>query len=331
MSDQIHEELIWSLKAHMLRDLPPIDPYCWAGAVHGELLKFDAATVLETPKTPAPPFLGAAAVMMVKDEGDIIGENLTWLYRSGIRRLIVLNNGSTDDTGEILKRFARHYRDAELLVLNDPLVRYMQAEKTTGLYRFAISIWPDIRWVLPIDADEFLIAERGIAILDDIDPRVDAVSIPKVIHFRNRAIADGTRSVMQIMNLRSPPFLVPPKIVVRNNLFMTIGQGNHKVRLVDDRAPVYIGGFQFGLYYREFPTRSFPQLLRKIANGGAAIRNAEHFLGRTVGGEHWLHLHDYLLSGGEERFFERYQTEWIRSESADCIVDPFAVDARVLK
>ncbi|MFS3135220.1 glycosyltransferase family 2 protein [Gluconacetobacter sacchari] len=326
MSDRIYEELIWSLKAHLLRDMPPIDPNGWAGAVHSELLKFDAATVLEAPQAPAPPFLGAAVVMMVKDEGDIIGENLTWLYRSGIRRLIVLNNGSTDDTGEILKRFERHYRDAELLVLNDPIVRYMQSEKTTGLYRLAISIWPDLRWVLPIDADEFLIAERGIAILDEIDPRIDAVSIPKVIHFRNQAADDGIHPVMQTMNLRSPPFLVPPKIVVRNNLFMTIGQGNHKVRLVDDRPPVYIGGFQFGLYYREFPTRSFPQFLRKIRNGGAAIQAAESFLGRKVGGEHWLHLHDHLLSGGERKFFERYQADWIRNEGVDWIVDPFVVE-----
>lgn len=330
MSEQYCEELVWALNVHALRDQPPIDPHCWAGAVQSELLQFGIDARLAIPERPAPPFLGAAVVMMVKDEADIIAENLTWLYHTGIRRLVVLNNGSTDETGEILKRFGRLYNDVELLVLNDPLVRYMQAEKTTGLCRLAISVWPDIRWVIPIDADEFLIAERGIHILDEIDMHFDVVSIPKVIHFRNQDMRDENRSVMHRMNLRSPPFVVPPKSIGRNNLFMTIGQGNHKVRFIDDRPPVYIGGFQFGLYYREFPTRSFSQFLRKVVNGGTAIKDAERFLGRAVGGEHWLRFHDLLLSGGEKEIFEIYQREWIKHDGGG-IADPFVVDAGALK
>ncbi|GBQ23668.1 hypothetical protein AA12717_1559 [Gluconacetobacter sacchari DSM 12717] len=331
MSYQHYEELIWNLNVHGLLNQPPIDPYCWAGAVHSELQIFGMNAPLKTPEGAWTPFMAAAVVVMVKDEGDIIGENLTWLHHIGIRRFIVLNNGSTDDTGEILKRFNTIHKDVELLVLSDPLVRYMQAEKTTGLYRLAISIWPDIRWVIPVDADEFLIAEHGIAVLDKIDSRFDAVSIPKTIHFRNKDLSCNGSSSMQRMNLRSPLFVVPPKIIGRNNLFMAIEQGNHKINLVDNRAPVYIGGFQFGLYYREFPIRSFSHFLRKIANGGKAIKEAEAFLGRKVGGEHWVRFYEQLQSGGEQGLFEIYQRDWTKREGENCILDPFVVDASALE
>lgn len=330
MSVQHYEEQIWNLNIHALRDLPPIDPHCWAGAVHNELQRFGMDARLQTPEASGAPFLAAAVVMMVKDEGDIIGENLTWLYHIGIRRFIVINNESIDNTEKILNNFDCIYKDVELLVLRDPLVRYMQAEKTTGMYRLALSIWPDIRWIIPVDADEFLIAEHGISVLDEIDGRFDAVSIPKTVHFRSGDTHESSESVMRRMPLRSTLFIVPPKIIGRNNLLMTIEQGNHKVRFIDERPPVYIGGFQFGLYYREFPTRSFTHFLRKIANGGRAIKEAEAFLGRKVGGEHWVRLYEQLQEGGEEGLFEIYQRDWIRTDGERCIIDPFVVDAGAL-
>ena len=325
------ERFVWELNPSSLREQPLVDPESWAGVIQHDLLRYGVQAPLQTPTEPGEAYLAAAIIMMVKDEADIIGENLTWLYFTGLRRFIVLDNGSTDQTPVIIERFRRAYSDAEVLVLKDPLTRYMQSEKTTGLYRLAISIWPDLRWVIPADADEFLIAERGYSVLDGCSSRVDAISIPKVIHFRQKSSIENEASIMGKMGYRSPLFCVPPKVVVRNNLFMTITQGNHKVRLVDDRTPVYGSGYQLGLYYREFPTRSFQHFLCKVINGGRAIKAAEDFLGRKVGGEHWVNYYEALKSGGEEHLLRIYARDWVREEVSGFVVDPFVVDATALQ
>ena len=325
------EQFIWGQNPGALREQPLVNPETWAGAVQHDVVRFGLEAPLRTPAQPGKAYFAAAVVMMVKDEADIIGENLTWLYFTGLRRFVLLDNGSTDETAVIIERFRRAHQDSEVLVLKDPLIRYMQAEKTTGLYRLAISIWPDVRWIIPADADEFLIAEQGYEVLDDNSSRVDAVSIPKVIHFRREDSLQHGASVMGRMDYRSPLFCVPPKIVARNNLFITITQGNHKVRLVDDRPPIYTGGFKLGLYYREFPTRSFQHFLCKIRNGGPAIKAAEAFLGRKVGGEHWVNYYEALQSGGEGNLLKIYLSEWVRTSAPGFVVDPFVVDASALK
>jgi hypothetical protein len=332
------EQLIWQNNPHALREQPLESPASWAGAVQHDLVTFGMDANLKTSMEPRPAYLSAAVIMMVKDEADIIGENLIWLHHIGLRRFILLDNDSTDATASIIERFRTKYQDVELLVLKDPLVRYMQAEKTTGLYRLAISIWPDIKWVIPADADEFLIAERGLQVLEEINAGVDVISIPKVIHFRRPQASHGRSAmelldytVMELMDYRSPLFIVPPKVIVKHNLFMTISQGNHSVRLVDDRPPVYVGGFGFGLYYREFPTRSFDHFKKKIMNGGPAIKAAEDFLGRKVGGEHWIAYHDALQNGGEALLREIYQREWIRESTPGFVVDDFNVNAEALR
>lgn len=268
--------------------------------------------------------------MMVKDEADIIGENLLWLHHRGLRRYIINDNDSTDATASIIERFRRAHCDVELLVLKDPIVRYMQAQKTTGMYRLAMSIWPDLRWIIPADADEFLIAEQGLGVLDEFDSQVDAVSIPKVIHFKSRGPTSADLSNMEQMDYRSRLFYVPPKIIPRSNILVSITQGNHKIHLSDGRPAIYAGGFGHGLYYREFPTRSFEHLLRKIRNGGPAIKAAEKYLGHDIGGAHWVNYHDALLAGGEESIFEIYNREWLRGGSDGYVEDRFMVDAAEL-
>ena len=270
-----YESFIWGHDPISLKEQPLIDPTTWAGAIQRETVSFGTGATLHTPDQPGPAYAGAAVVMMAKDEADIIGENLVWLYATGARRFIIDDNGSTDATAVIIERFRRARHDVELLVLKDPIVRYMQAEKTTGLFRLALSIWPDLRWVVPVDADEFLIAERGLGVLDAVDGGVDAVAIPKAVHFRPPGAVHAGGSIMGKMDHRSPMFCVPPKIITRTNILTTITQGNHKVRLLDNRPPVYAGGFGLGLYYREFPTRSFEHFLRKIRNGGPAVKAAE--------------------------------------------------------
>ena len=128
---------------------------------------------------------------------------------------------------------------------------------------------------------------------------------------------------MARMACRSELFVVPPKVAAVHDPLLTITQGNHKVALLDRRPARYKGGFGFGLYYREFPTRSFEHFLRKVRNGGRAVRAAEAYLGRPVGGEHWTQYYDQLQSGGEVQLLETYRREWIREYGPGFVSDAF--------
>ncbi len=94
-------------------------------------------------------------VSMVRNEADIVRVNVLYHLALGFDRFLIVDNGSSDGTTEILKDLGR-----------DPRVRwtrdegvYRQAEITTGLAREALRDGAD--WVVPTDADEFWHAPRG--------------------------------------------------------------------------------------------------------------------------------------------------------------------------
>ncbi|HTR17985.1 MAG TPA: glycosyltransferase family 2 protein [Acetobacteraceae bacterium] len=325
VTDPVREaaQCIWTGKTAAIADLPRIDPTTWEGAVQTDLIAFGAHASLTAPAEAAAPNPRVAVVMMAKDEADIIGRNLGWLYFIGVRRFVIADNASTDATAETIRAFRARARDAELYLVDDPVVRHIQAEKTTGLTRFAISAWPDLAWIIPADSDEFLIPMAGLARLDAVDPAIDALTIPKVIHFRHRVAPAEHDTVMGRMGYRSPLFCVPPKVVLRADLRLTITQGNHHVVRLDGVRPRYSGGLSFGFCYREFPNRSADHYLRKIRNGGRAILAANAALGRGVGGDHWLAAYERLQAVGEDEFRREFERDWVIGPRPGYIIDPF--------
>ena len=74
-----------------------------------------------------------AAVGLVKNEADIIGSTLLHLYGLGIRRFVIADNGSTDDTPELVERFATDHPAATVVIMRDPVDRNFQARKITAM------------------------------------------------------------------------------------------------------------------------------------------------------------------------------------------------------
>ena len=129
------------------------------------------------------------------------------------------------------------------------------------------------------------------------------------------------------MDYRSPMFFVPPKVIARPHPLATITQGNHQIRFTDQRPVVHAGGLGHGLYYREFPNRSFEHFLSKVRNGGRAIKAADAFKGEKVGGWHWVVYHDVLLCEGEQKLLDIYAQQYVRGPSDGFVEDGFSGDA----
>jgi len=94
-------------------------------------------------------------ISMVRNEADIIRVNIQHHLSMGVDRMIIVDNGSSDGTDQVLKEMSRGGRVS--WTRDDSPFR--QAEMTTRLARQAYHEGAD--WVLPIDADEFWYAPRG--------------------------------------------------------------------------------------------------------------------------------------------------------------------------
>jgi hypothetical protein len=308
--EAICERLVWSHNPDGLVNAPDASTTSWAGSVQQEVRMFGNRPEAGWPAAKADPYPAMALIMMVKDEGDIISENIRWHYFVGVRKFLILDNSSNDETARNLKSLSKTLTGVEFLILNDPTISYLQAQKTTGLFRLAISIWPEVRWVIPTDADEFLIPQRGFQSLELVPEHVDAVTVPKSIHFQNRIQTYRVdERFFSGMDLCSPIFEVPPKIILRADIKLAITPGNHMISR-DGDDPKYDGGFKYGLYYREYPVRSFEHFLKKTRNGGRAVLAAEA-QGYSVGGGHWIEAYNILQSDGEVGLWQLYQHKWI--------------------
>lgn len=103
-------------------------------------------------------------ISAVRNEADIIGLAVLHHLRLGLDRILVMDNGSTDGTGEILQRIAGA----------DPRLRWFcddrafdQAGMATELAREAQRQGAD--WVVPFDADEFWWAAEGASFRDVLE------------------------------------------------------------------------------------------------------------------------------------------------------------------
>ena len=102
------------------------------------------------------------AVGMVRNEADIIGATVENLLDQGVERVVMADNGSTDDTA------ARAGAFDGVTVVEDSCQAYYQSDKITLLARAAARAGAE--WIVPFDADELWTAPGGLArFLADID------------------------------------------------------------------------------------------------------------------------------------------------------------------
>ena len=189
------------------------------------------------------------AVMMVRNERDILPVNLRYHLESGIDHILIADNGSTDGTAAILKEFTATRR-VHVFARPGP---FHQADTTTELAREAFL--RGARWVLPIDADEFWHVPNGRLqdVLED-GPDTGALEV-QVVNFvqRREQEALDVRGLLTMTRRVPAPIgaageaaeLVesgriafveiryPPKYVSRACIALQIGQGNHQVSGTD--------------------------------------------------------------------------------------------------
>src|SRR3954452_21266957 len=102
------------------------------------------------------------AISRVKNEVDII-EAFVRYHARYFDKLIILDDGSTDGTVDVLKSLRA--AGLPLVLLQEAAVGYVQSDYMTKLLHMAVSqLGAD--WVAPLDADEFLELKGGMTLVE---------------------------------------------------------------------------------------------------------------------------------------------------------------------
>jgi hypothetical protein len=167
--------------------------------------------------------------LKVRDEGDVIEANLRFHHALGVSHFVVTDNGSSDETPEILRRFA----DAGLAtVIDEPGTDYRirGAEWLTRMARIAATDL-DADWVIHTDADEFWMPVEGslVETLAAI-PRGYGVVVAPRVEFVGRP--DGPGTFAERLTVREARSRLQPKVAHRAlpNV-VSLDRGAHDVAL----------------------------------------------------------------------------------------------------
>lgn len=199
--------------------------------------------------------------LLVRDEIDVIDDQLSFHLASGVDFVVAADNESSDGTTEILERYAREGRLHRVEVA-DP---FSQVDVMTTLAHIAATQF-DADWVINSDADEFWWA-RGASlkeILASVPMRYGSVRGM----WRNFAPRpDGSDPFAERMTVRSQeprvelhPLNTHFKTVHRAGADVQVGGGNHDV-VGNDVRPV---SSWYPIDVLHFPIRSFEQFSRKF-------------------------------------------------------------------
>jgi len=63
-----------------------------------------------------------ALITMIKDEDDVIYDNLVWHFCIGFRKFVIIDNNSTDNTRLLVEKFKKQVAsNANVVIIDDPI------------------------------------------------------------------------------------------------------------------------------------------------------------------------------------------------------------------
>lgn len=238
-------------------------------------------------------------LLLVKDEEDIIENNLIFHKNMGVDGFIVTDNNSTDGTLDILQK----YKDKGwiLEIIREPGKLFLQAEWVNQMAVLARDNY-GADWIISADADEFFYANSHNIKQDLYENRfANALKVNIKNSFPLETDADYIEG-KYFMSRRLTPteldkisasvggiYQTNPKTIVAAQAFWSYRYGNHDAT-VYNRKTANISNIEIFHY----AVRNLKHFEKKIKNGGEAL--LEH-PDKQIG-THWrIWYEKYYLTG----------------------------------
>src|SRR5829696_6247852 len=227
--------------------------------------------------------------LLVRDEIDVISDNLKYHLAEGVDHIIVTDNGSQDGTKEILEQYQA---SGQITLIHEPPADFSQHRWVTRMARHAYDRF-HADWVINADADELFVWPHG-SLRDALE------RIPAKVH-RLRALRTDfvpfdrpeSQSALREMIYRKTKSLgqlgraLPPKIMHRGAADVIISQGNHRAESGQFRGRPQVG--EIAVFH--YPVRNYAQFESKVRNGGSGYaQNRELPVGTGGHKRRWYDL-----------------------------------------
>lgn len=225
--------------------------------------------------------------LLVKNEEELLAENLEYHHAQGVDAFIITDNNSTDRTPDIIE----HYRQRGWVVevIRETATDYSQKQWVDRMVMLA-KTRHHADWVINADADEFWYSPHHNLKyeLTQTHANVMQCSIRNVLPEEGKpwyAWRHTVRCVPDPEAYDLSPYTIfnrqTQKVMHRTDGYLQISMGNHKVSMLPRRmAHSEVIIFHFNIRTRQ-------QFLTKMINGGRQLeqRKSKH------GGRHWRYFY----------------------------------------
>ena len=242
--------------------------------------------------------------LLVRNEVDIVADNIRFHHAMGVNSFIVMDNLSDDGTAEVIHELSQ---EIDIEYLHQPQDDYNQREWVTQMARKA-AIEHHADWVINNDADEFWLPAEGDlrSLCASLPSSVGVLQVPRhnaVVPAVPGDILAGqcsprTIGVFERDSRNADGQLLPGKVLHRASHNVEVSQGNHRVSNVEG----YEASANGRIVILHYPNRSLPLYKRKIQLGGAAY--ARNTLLPVEAGATWRAQYKDLEHGAVERFWK---------------------------
>ncbi|MEM8754673.1 MAG: glycosyltransferase family 2 protein [Pseudomonadota bacterium] len=213
-----------------------------------------------------------AMTLLVRDEEDIVGENIAYHLDQGVDHVIVTDHLSVDGTPDIVNEYVKQ---GVATYIAEKSRSFDQSGWVTRMARMA-SVSFGARWVLNNDADEFWLAPAGRD-LKSFFARQLFHNIVEARRFDFICLKeDDGRPFWRRMVYAKKQSVnalgrdLPSKVAHRGSPKITVADGNHAA-WGGGRLRVKRNGLEIAHY----PIRSRAQYIDKIRRGGEALAGSE--------------------------------------------------------
>ncbi|MDD3450270.1 MAG: glycosyltransferase family 2 protein [Gammaproteobacteria bacterium] len=255
--------------------------------------------------------------LLVRDEADIIRQNVEFHLRHGVDFIIATVNRSRDGTREILEPYAR---SGVLRLIDEPGDEFTQSRWVNRMGQLALERHGATQ-LFHADADEFWFPRSG-DLKDELleRPLLDLLQVPVtniLLQDRGGAESFPRDTIQRVIGAYAAPdireaskrrslylFRHPPKVLLRCARGLPpVTNGNHRVR--DGKRCLTAPSRDITIYH--YPLRGWEQFRSKVINGGGALRNNTSDDANT--GWHWRRWYQAYLDG---RLEEEYRLLLLR-------------------